>query len=205
MLLHTNSLIDGNCVKKQKIKTKISIRFSNEKHLVQCQEQQKDSKNIIKKVYVITCKLTYTPKIGKLCHSGILLQTEENEFYILEYGVGMNHVIYLYKIQNVNDNSNFIIAKSYDKKLDVRWEKQKIGSSLNSCQTINSVQNIMERIISKRKKYNLLNWNCHMAQENTRRSLGLIVKNPYRAIYIDCGITIKDQVSLYNKNSLINF
>ena len=44
-----------------------------------------------------------------------------------------------------------------------------------------------------------------MAQENTRRSLGLIVKNPYRAIYIDCGITIKDQVSLYNKNSLINF
>ena len=41
----------------------------------------------------------------------------------------------------------------------------------------------MERVVAQRRDYNIANWNCHMAQENTRRSLGLKVRNPYKPIY----------------------
>jgi len=36
----------------------------------------------------------------------------------------------------------------------------------------------MEDIV-KDQKYNIMSWNCHMAQEKTRKAVGLKVKNKY--------------------------
>ena len=203
MLLHQLNQPNGCIIqpKRPKISGQISVR-RGEKHIVSAPEQLNNSINQVEKLYVIETKLSYIPKIGKLCHSALLLETKEGDFYILEFGIGLKHVIYCYKIPQQKSNSNLIIVPSYDKKLTVKWDKQKTGISLQTCQTIESIHNVMKNIVAKRKKYNLLNWNCHMAQENTRRSLGLKVNNPYHPIYISGSITIAEQVTVFRQYNI---
>lgn len=205
MLLHPQMQMQyEGCIKipkKPKLSGQITIR-RGEKHIVSAPEQLKDSINQVKRLYVIRTKLSYIPKIGKLCHSALLLETEKGDFYILEFGVGMTHVVYCYKIPQKDSNSSFIIVSSYDKKEIIKWDKQKLGVSLPTCQTIESIHNVMKKVVAKRKKYNLLNWNCHMAQENTRRSLGLKVNKPYHPIYIKGSITILGQVDVFRQYNI---
>ena len=63
------------------------------------------------------------------------------------------------------------------------WKKQISGEALTKQYTIEEIKEIMVNIVSKRK-YNVLKWNCHMAQENTRKSLGLKVNNEFIPIQL---------------------
>lgn len=150
----------------------------------------------VERLYVINRRLEGYPKINKLCHSGLLLKTKTNNWYILEYGVGSGqnrNNVYLYQISSYSENilkndSKITKFACKDRTCKTRlWFKQRLGQSFDSVQTTESLEDIMNRIVRK-KSYNVLTWNCHMAQENTRRSLGLKVDNSYKSPSITIGI-----------------
>lgn len=59
------------------------------------------------------------------------------------------------------------------------WEKQPAGTPIAlGSHTVRGVQQIMERATAEHG-YHIRNWNCHMAQEATRRALGLRVDDEY--------------------------
>lgn len=60
----------------------------------------------------------------------------------------------------------------------------------------------MLRVV-KGHKYELLNWNCHMAQENTRRALGLRVDNPYNDGDYDHAIAKDRQAKLATTEAMM--
>jgi hypothetical protein len=48
----------------------------------------------------------------------------------------------------------------------------------NKNSTISDIANVM-RDVMKDKKYDMIHWNCHIAQQNTRKRLGLKVAKEY--------------------------
>ena len=55
-----------------------------------------------------------------------------------------------------------------------------IGNNISQEYEPQTLKKIMENVTKPRGEYHLTNNNCHMAQEETRRALGLDVENPYR-------------------------
>ena len=96
-------------------------------------------------------------------HSALLVETETHKKYILEYGVGENKDVVL-----------------HDKIDEFQWKNTDEIHKINKHNiSVEELKQIMIKITSD-KKYNILDWNCHMAQQKTRQSIGINVVNPYK-------------------------
>jgi hypothetical protein len=129
------------------------------------------------KIYVIRRKLDSLPiYAGWFAHSGLLIETNNNNFYICEYGTEDNqNKVSLYKIPK--EVIKYVTLISYNGRT---WDKQFYGSQLDRNKKI-SVESIKETMVNHTTKhlYSMFFWNCHIAQETTREKLGLEVKNKY--------------------------
>jgi len=144
----------------------------------------------IDKIYVIRRNLgKFSFNIGWLAHSGLLLKTKQNNYYICEYGVEKNkNAVSCYKINvTISDAmpscSNFISGTN-------KWDKQTSGSQVNNI-SVGQVHTTMMELAWK-QKYSMLFWNCHMIQEKTREELGIPVNIKY---FSD---ELKQEMELYN-------
>ena len=129
----------------------------------------------VKRVYVIRRKLDDLPVyLGWFAHSGLLLKTTNGRWFICEYGTEANkNQVCLYETTNIKDT---FCCTFTDKKR--KWNKQICGSKLKVKASINSIKKTMEDKMCKHN-YWMLFWNCHIAQETTRESLGLKVDKKY--------------------------
>ena len=147
-------------------------------------------KDYIDKIHLIKRKLSLVneefnmlPDMNKnkkyikeyFCHSGLLIETINKNYYILEYGNNSKSKVELRNVSITIQNNTFIDDEytwdiEQDQHEDISLESKKI--------TIKKIKKIMEDIV-KDQKYNIMSWNCHMAQEKTRKAIGLKVKNKY--------------------------
>jgi hypothetical protein len=137
-----------------------------------------EDKFLVNKIYVIRRKLGNLPVFaGWLSHSGLLLQTKCGKYYICEYGTEKNkNKVLCYKISTkLEDLENSKESFINDEKI---WYKQMIGTILEDKLTVGNIRLTMEEVTCK-KYYSIIFWNCHMAQENTRKELGLKVNLKY--------------------------
>lgn len=167
-------------------KFNISGRFSSDNAFInnfsKIIESKKTLQNTIEntltvdKIYVIRRKLSNLPIFaGWISHSGLLLKTKCGKYYICEYGVEKNAVV-CYNVDAKNDdlkNQN----ETFENNKQI-WHKQIVGTTLNGKITVENIKETMSDITCK-KYYSILFWNCHMAQENTRKQLGLKVNLEY--------------------------
>ena len=130
----------------------------------------------VERVYVIRRKLDDLPVyLGWFAHSGLLLKTTNGRWFICEYGTESNkNKVSVYEVTKTIKNST-IDKFTHDKR---KWNKQICGSSLPTRVSVNSIKETMEDKTCKHV-YRMLFWNCHMAQEATRESLGLHVDKKY--------------------------
>lgn len=110
-------------------------------------------------------------KVGSIAHSGIL-QIYNGKTYILEYGpngVSQKEI----QVPNIEQLEEFEVNGE-------KWSKQMIGNNIPQEYEPDALKKIMEKLTNARGEYNLINNNCHMAQESVRKALGLTVENPYK-------------------------
>ena len=164
------------------------------------------SNELIDKVYVIRRKLNahVIPKINVLAHSGLLIKSKNNNYYILEYGTThINNNVSLRKVSFSNfskDKFTELTKESYI------WSKQIYGNKINNNITINQAKDIMD-VYGNQKDYSLLKHNCHMAQEFTRSNLGIDVNKPYdiknvHNIVVDINSLEKQNIQYFNDYEL---
>ncbi len=129
----------------------------------------------VERIYVIRRKLDDLPVyFGWFSHSGLLLKTSNGRWFICEYGTETNkNKICLYETTNIEDTTCCTFTDKQSK-----WNKQICGSQLKVKVSINSIKKTMENKTYKHN-YHMLFWNCHIAQEATRESLGLQVDKKY--------------------------
>ncbi len=142
----------------------------DEKNKVPCNDD-----TMIYKIDVIKRKLYYfNIKTTVLCHSGLLLKTCTNKYYILEYGSGssdMKNEIMLRDIKSMQVRKYSVLEEEYS------WDR-KHSRILKTPISISQIYNMMKENMTKRN-YNVYYWNCHMAQEKLRSQLGLDVPVKY--------------------------
>lgn len=125
-------------------------------------------------IYVIRRNLANIPAKGPIAHSGLLMRTDDNKYYILEYGVESDQNTVT--IRSISADS--ITDKTFVDG-DHVWDKQTFGANIREKNVkAEEVKNLMEKCVAA-LPYDLKYWNCHVAQENTRRKLGLTVERPY--------------------------
>lgn len=141
-----------------------------------------DKFDAVHKIYVIRRKLEKSPVFfGWIAHSALLLVNwNKNGAYICEYGVEKNpNKVTLTKLSdedikllNNNDCSTELKLNGHI------WKKQKNGQV---CKLVITPEEIKDTMMDKVKRhcYSLLFWNCHVAQEMTRKELMIDVKNSY--------------------------
>jgi hypothetical protein len=135
--------------------------------------------DMVTEIYVIKRKLyDFHVKTTLFCHSGLLLKTKD-KYFILEYGSGSNELkndCILREIKSMQVKKYSVLEEDYI------WDK-KHGRVLKSPIHISNIFDMMQKNVMKRK-YNVYYWNCHMAQEKTRKQLGLDVPVKYEFYFI---------------------
>lgn len=132
--------------------------------------EAKPTEDYVDSIYVARRNLSKLPfKVGVLAHSGLLIKTNQNKYYVLEYGVEKNKTS-CNEISFVFDDWFYMGSQ--------KWNKQQHGAQLNKKITVHELQQLMNKNVGK-STYNMLMFNCHMAQEQLRIDLELKVKNPY--------------------------
>ena len=139
----------------------------------------------VKKIYVIRRSLfgNYNPKIGPWSHSALLLETNNGNFKILEYGVGGNpNSVTLRDVTFKNSKFNDEFTSFYEKTPDgFKWSKQQYGDDLTklNCPITDTYLKSIMTDFKNQGSYNLLFHDCHMSQEYVRNAIGLNVENSY--------------------------
>jgi hypothetical protein len=130
----------------------------------------------INRIYVIRRKLDTLPLyFGWMAHSGILMNTKDGRWFVCEYGVENDKSkVSLYEVSKSIKSSS---ADSFEFN-GRKWNKQICGEDVSADASISTIKETMENKMN-RHSYWMLFWNCHMAQEGTRESLGLKVENKY--------------------------
>jgi hypothetical protein len=131
----------------------------------------------VSRIYVIRRKLDTIPiYLGWLAHSGLLLKTKDERYFVCEYGTEKDkNTVSLYEIKATSELSSGCSSFEHNGR---KWQKQICGSDLPQKASISSIQKTMESKVTQHN-YSMLFWNCHMAQEATRKELGLKVSNEY--------------------------
>ena len=103
--------------------------------------------------------------------------SSDGGYYIVEYGVGDKDAKNDVSAYPLLTRTDLPAASFVDR--DMHWDKQGKGVDVSSLHlTVDGVANHMRAAVADHD-YDPLRWNCHMAQENTRRRLGLRVDFPY--------------------------
>ena len=160
-----------------------------------------DSK--VSNIYVIRRKLNahVIPRMGSLAHSGLLLETNNKNYYILEYGTThRDNDVLLRKVEFSKYSSDKFTELSEDK---YTWQKQVYGTELTKDLSLMNIKNIMD-VYGNQRDYSLLHHNCHMAQEFTRHNLGLDVEHPFNTENISGGV-ITDNIPDNSLNYEVNW
>ncbi len=135
--------------------------------------------DMVTNIYVIKRKINkFHIKTTLFCHSALLLKTP-NKYFILEYGSGSNilkNKVLLREILPIQVKKYSVLEEDYV------WDK-KHGRVLKNPINISNIYNMMEQNMIN-KKYNVYYWNCHMAQERTRKQLGLDVPVKYEYYFV---------------------
>ena len=125
------------------------------------------------KVYVVRRKLGGIIKTGAISHSAIL-QKYNDKYYlteVLETGVRQVEV-------NMKDIDNYTEFQFED----YQWSKQQKGDIVSEDYNPDIVKKKMENVFNSRGKYNIYTNNCHLAQQDLRKALGINVENPYKPL-----------------------
>lgn len=107
-------------------------------------------------------------KATVLAHSALLLKID-NKYSLVEY-MGDSKV-YTHSVPADKVQSGTFEFQGY------KWTKQENGQRLPPNINERTVANTMTSLTSS-EKYSLFNNNCHMAQEGTRKALGLTGNSP---------------------------
>lgn len=127
----------------------------------------------VARVHVIRRSLAALPfKAGAVAHSGLFLVTESGQRSILEYGVDTEN----------GKRGTVLRPLAEGEALDPVWTQQQHGAAPDGVFSTEDVKAIMEGHGSQ-KAYDIQSHNCHMAQEATRRSLGIRVEQPYAPLF----------------------
>ncbi len=127
----------------------------------------------VARVHVIRRSLAALPfAAGSVAHSGLLLVTESGHRSILEYGVDTGN----------GKRGTVLRPLLAGEALDPVWTQQQQGAAPDGSFSTEDVKAIMEGHGSQ-KAYDIQSHNCHMAQEATRRSLGIRVEQPYAPLF----------------------
>jgi len=102
--------------------------------------------------------------VGSVAHSALILETHDGQKMLLEY-MGDSQV-------HMKDFQ----PDGYD------WKIQEHGQALDKQMTPDEIRSIMESQV-RTEKYNIHSHNCHLAQEKTRRAIGLKVDQPYNPLW----------------------
>jgi hypothetical protein len=132
--------------------------------------------DMVTDISVIKRKLhQFNIKTVILCHSGLLLKTSKNKYFIIEYGSGKdytdNDVVKLREIKSMQVKKYSVLEEDYI------WDRTS-DTKLRTPMDLMKIHKIMEDKMLK-TKYNVYYWNCHMAQERLRQELGLSVPFKY--------------------------
>jgi hypothetical protein len=140
---------------------------------------QNIDQNMVTHIYVIKRQLyNFHIKTTLFCHSALLLKTLD-KYFILEYGSGgkeLKNKVLLREIKSIQVKKYSVLEENYS------WDK-KHGRILKNPMHISNIYNMMQQNMNKRN-YNVYYWNCHMAQERTRKQLGLDVPVKYEYYFI---------------------
>ncbi len=137
--------------------------------------------DMVTEIHVIKRQLyNFHIKTSIFCHSALLLKTI-NKYFILEYGSGSKELknrVLLREIKPIQVKKYSVLEE------DFAWDK-KDGRTLKEPMNISIIYDMMQKNMTN-KKYNVYYWNCHMAQERTRKELGLDVpiKYEYYVIFV---------------------
>ncbi len=130
--------------------------------------------DMVTEIFVIKRQLNkFNIKIAFINHSALLLKTI-NKYFILEYGSGSNELknrVLIREIKPIQVKKYSVLEENYS------WDK-KHGRILKNPIHVSKIFEMMENNMINRK-YNVYYWNCHMAQEKTRKQLGLDVPIKY--------------------------
>lgn len=158
------------------------------------------SNEFVQRVFVIRralniCRLgVCVPKVRELAHSAVLLavgphdRTSVSDYWIVEY-MGYNDGLDgQVRWRPVKHNGGTVAGdkvKEAGAPEHLTWSKQLLGAAPDwrngQCWTVSTVVEEMARLmeVEKAGNYNVLKWNCHMAQEQLRRNMNLTVLDPY--------------------------
>merc|ERR1712137_49296 len=129
------------------------------------------AENSSPRIYVIRRRLAdLYGKYGRVAHSAILHVSEGNKYTIVEYLADG-------EVHTTPVDGKLVTSTSVNDKL-YKWDKQRIGTAVPGV-TAENIKNIMKEEV-KTGEYDVVSFNCHMAQENTRRKLGVDVPNSYQ-------------------------
>ncbi|XP_031569832.1 uncharacterized protein LOC116304267 [Actinia tenebrosa] len=146
------------------------------------------STRLIRRVYVVRRSLRiYNAfnilRVCHLAHSGLILEMEDGKQCVLEYmGDGKSHLYDARPSRTTNcwfgRKCKKLVMKD-DQGQTYTWTRQKTGTPLPRLRRVTpqAAQSKMKNLMGS--TYNLLNNNCHLAQEKLRRSWGLKVKQSY--------------------------
>jgi hypothetical protein len=127
----------------------------------------------VARVHVIRRNLQAFPfKAGAVAHSGLLLVTEKGQRCILEYGIDTGN----------GKRGTVLRPVAEGEALYPLWTQQEVGAAPDGSFSVEDVKAIMEGHGSQ-KAYDIQSHNCHLAQEATRRSLGIKVEQPYAPLW----------------------
>jgi hypothetical protein len=101
---------------------------------------------------------------GAVAHSALIVETRSGGKQLIEY-MGDGQVY-------VSD------APNSDQK---EWTIQKVGETIPELYSVEDVRDIM-KMHTESKQYNIYSHNCHLAQQRTRQTLGLEIKNSYKPL-----------------------
>lgn len=127
----------------------------------------------VARVHVIRRSLSALPgKAGAVAHSGLLLVTASGQRSILEYGVDVGN----------GKRGTALRPLGPGEELDGAWTQQQLGAAPDGSYSTDDMKTIMESHAGK-GGYNMHSHNCHMAQEATRRAVGIHVDQPYKPLW----------------------
>lgn len=127
--------------------------------------QISSTSGVVVNVRVARRPLEYAPLgVGSVAHSALILETQNGKKMLLEY-LGDSQV-HMKEFQ----------VDSYD------WKVQEKGQVLDKQMTPDEIRSIMESQV-RSEKYNIHSHNCHLAQEKTRRAIGLKVDAEYNPLW----------------------
>ncbi|CAG8726353.1 9796_t:CDS:2, partial [Ambispora leptoticha] len=136
----------------------------------------KETMSKIVQLYVIRRKLEGTPfRLRKMAHSAVLVGTANNVYYIIELVKQKEKSNVVVAIPT----SFYVISTDYNNPHQVInmngevWTKQLYGKHVYKDVTVEEARQYLQNEMNQ-YPYDLLEWNCHVAQETLRKWLGVL-------------------------------